>query len=105
MPDIHMAASSNVVSSTNGYNKSWRFPTANRKPFMCTECHKNFRRAEELYEHTEYCVLEAFENEVDSAFADMPFLRDARPTLLTQSGISIKVQFHFICFIFVNLMK
>uniref|UniRef100_A0A0N5ALY0 C2H2-type domain-containing protein n=1 Tax=Syphacia muris TaxID=451379 RepID=A0A0N5ALY0_9BILA len=62
-----------------------------RRGLMCTECHKYFRCKEDLFVHTESCLLEAFENEVVTAFSDMPLLKATPPTLGTvPSGITVK---------------
>lgn len=65
---------------------------SSRRHLLCAECHKQFRTLEELYIHSEVCIIESFENEAVSVFSSMPSLTESTAiTLSTHSGITAKV--------------
>lgn len=76
-------------------------PTRNsRHPLLCAECYKRFQTMQELYLHSEVCMIESFENEAISVFSNMPSL--AEPTTASvatsHAGITAKVRMFFKAF-------
>ncbi|KAM3722598.1 Zinc finger and BTB domain-containing protein [Dirofilaria immitis] len=63
-----------------------------RQPLLCTECYKRFRTVQELYLHSEVCVIESFENEAINVFSNMPTLTESITDFAatTHAGITVK---------------
>ncbi|VDO71020.1 unnamed protein product [Onchocerca flexuosa] len=64
-----------------------------RHPLLCAECCKRFQTLQELYLHSEVCVIESFENEAISVFSNMPSLTEQTTAFpaTTHAGITVKV--------------
>lgn len=74
--------------------ESVHIPVRNsRHPLLCAECHKRFQTIQELYLHSEVCIIESFENEAISVFSSMPSLTEPSTafTAATHAGITAKV--------------
>ncbi|VDK77201.1 unnamed protein product [Litomosoides sigmodontis] len=63
-----------------------------RHPLLCAECHKRFQTMQELYLHSEVCMIESFENEAISVFSNMPSLTEPTTVFVAAShaGITAK---------------
>uniref|UniRef100_A0A0R3R2H4 C2H2-type domain-containing protein n=1 Tax=Brugia timori TaxID=42155 RepID=A0A0R3R2H4_9BILA len=63
-----------------------------RHPLLCTECHKRFQTVQELYLHSEICIIESFENEAVNVFSNMPSLTKSTAVFdaTTHAGITAK---------------
>uniref|UniRef100_A0A0R3RY47 C2H2-type domain-containing protein n=1 Tax=Elaeophora elaphi TaxID=1147741 RepID=A0A0R3RY47_9BILA len=74
--------------------ESVHFPARNsRHPLLCAECHERFQTVQELYLHSEVCIIESFENEAISVFSSMPSLIEPTAVFVpvTHAGITAKV--------------
>lgn len=54
--------------------------TAKRRSFMCSECGRMFRTADDMYLHAEVCLLDAFETEANAILADPSIGTDPEET-------------------------
>ncbi|EJW86994.1 hypothetical protein WUBG_02096 [Wuchereria bancrofti] len=61
-------------------------------PLLCAECHKRFQTMQELYLHSEICIIESFENEAVNVFSSMPSLAESTAVFdaTTHAGITAK---------------
>ncbi|KAL4003490.1 Zinc-finger double domain family protein [Acanthocheilonema viteae] len=63
-----------------------------RHSLLCAECHKRFQTMQELFLHSEVCIIESFENEAISVFSNMPSLTEPTTVFVatTHAGITAK---------------
>uniref|UniRef100_A0A8R1Y0I3 C2H2-type domain-containing protein n=1 Tax=Onchocerca volvulus TaxID=6282 RepID=A0A8R1Y0I3_ONCVO len=64
-----------------------------RHPLLCAECYKRFQTLQELYLHSEVCVVESFENEANNVFSNIPSLTEQANVFsaTAHAGITVKV--------------
>ncbi|CAG9529768.1 unnamed protein product, partial [Cercopithifilaria johnstoni] len=73
--------------------ESIHIPTrSSRHPLLCVECHKRFPTMQELYLHSEVCIIESFENEAINVFSSMPSLTEPATAFVAtaHAGITAK---------------